>query len=521
MEIIKEKKALLVISFGTSYMDTRKKTIEACEKKLRDKFVDYDFYRSWTSKMIIKKLKKRDGEEILYPSKVLEMLLEKGYKEVYIQSLHLICGEEYNKMMNIVDNYRHKFEKIIVGRPLLTKLEDYDSISNFIRDISIKDTKNDLVKSASVWMGHGTEHEAHSSYAALDYRLSRKSIKAYMGTVEGYPELGDLIFFLKKDGIKKVHLRPFLLVSGDHARNDMAGDEEDSWLNILKSEGFEVELHMEGLGEIEYIQDQFVKNILDAISEDEKKYTFNSSHNQGMGRFYGIGTGPGDSQLMTVKGVKTLHKLDILYLPQSKIGGISRVKDIVKPYLRQDLILKERHFPMSYDSQEKISSWDAISREIVDDVKSGRQVGFISLGDPMLYSTYVYLLERISGQVEVETIPGISSFSNIAASNNFPLAMDTDPMVTYPCTSSMEEIEKIVDKFDSIVLMKVYKKCREIIEMLEAKGISENAILVSKSSMEGELVYRDISKAKSLDTYSYFTTIIINKKVNIKNLIYQ
>ena len=155
---------------------------------------------------------------------------------------------------------------------------------------------------------------------------------------------------------------------------------------------------------------------------------------------------------------------------------------------------------------------DAISREIIDDVRNGKEVGFVSLGDPMLYSTYVYLLDRLVDKVDIETIPGLSSFSNIAATNNFPLAMDTEPMVIYPCTGSMKEISRAVDSFDSIVLMKVYKKCKQIIEMLEAKGLADKSIMVSNSAMDGEEVYRDISQAKDLDTYSYFTTIIVNKK---------
>ena len=157
MEDMKNKKALLVISFGTTHMDTRQKTIEACEKKLRDRFTDFDFYRSWTSKMIIKKLKNRDNEEILYPSQALDLLLEKGYKEVYIQSLHLICGEEYNKMMNIIDNYRHKFDKILVGRPLLTSLEDYDYVTDLIKEVSLEDTKLDLKRSNQLVYGWATE----------------------------------------------------------------------------------------------------------------------------------------------------------------------------------------------------------------------------------------------------------------------------------------------------------------------------------------------------------------------------
>lgn len=275
---------------------------------------------------------------------------------------------------------------------------------------------------------------------------------------------------------------------------------------------------MEGMGEFEAIQDKFVENLADAIEEDKRIGVACRDQDVEAGRFYGIGTGPGDSQLLTIKAAKTLDKLDILYLPQAKIGGESRVRKIVDPYLRPDLVLKERHFPMSYDSQEKRESWDAISKEIIDDVRHGKQVGFVSLGDPMLYSTYVYLLDRLIDRIEIETIPGLSSFSNIAASNNFSLAMDTDPMLVYPCTGSMEEIERMVDLFDSIVLMKVYKRCRPIIEMLEAKGLADKSIMVSNSAMEEELVYRDISQAKDLDSYSYFTTIIVNKRTYKANI---
>lgn len=193
-----EKKALVVVSFGTSHMDTRKKTIEECEKKLKLKFNDMDFYRAWTSRMIIKKLKKRDGEHIMFPDELLEKLYYEGYTEVYIQSLHLICGEEYNKLLDIVDSYRKKFKSIVVGRPLLTSLTDYEKIYSFINDVSITDCKYDYLKnkkSATVWMGHGTEHSSHCAYAALDYRLRLNEVPAYIGTVEGYPELSEVIKF--------------------------------------------------------------------------------------------------------------------------------------------------------------------------------------------------------------------------------------------------------------------------------------------------------------------------------------
>ena len=119
------KKAVLVVSFGTSYKETREKTIEACEKKIKEGLEGYDFFRAFTSNMIIRKLKNRDGLHIENPIEALDRLYKEGYQEVIVQTLHIICGEEFNKLKEQVESYKDKFEKIILGRPLLTYIEDY------------------------------------------------------------------------------------------------------------------------------------------------------------------------------------------------------------------------------------------------------------------------------------------------------------------------------------------------------------------------------------------------------------
>ena len=200
-----------------------------------------------------------------------------------------------------------------------------------------------------------------------------------------------------------------------------------------------------------------------------------------MAKFYGIGTGPGDSTLVTVKAVNTLNKIDILYTPEARRGGDSLALSIVKEYVPDSVRVKPRHFPMRIQTEEKIQAWDRVSNEILEDVKSGKDVGFITLGDPMIYSTYVYVMERIMDEVEVETIPGISSFSNIASNQNFPLVMDTDSLIVVPCTIEDKEIDEILEKHDCIVLMKMYKKLNYIIDRLKAQDLIDHAVLVSNS----------------------------------------
>ena len=235
-----------------------------------------------------------------------------------------------------------------------------------------------------------------------------------------------------------------------------------------------------------------------------------------MAKFYGIGTGPGDSSLVTVKAINTLKNIDILYTPEAKKGGDSLALSIVKEYVPDKVEIKSRHFPMSNHGTDKIEAWEDISKEIVSDVKSGKDVGFITLGDPMIYSTYVYVMERIMEDIEVETIPGISSFSNIASNQNFPLVMDTDPLVLIPCTMEEDKIDEALEKYDCIVLMKIYKRINLILDKLKKHNLIDYAILVSNSSQEREVVFTNLREEEIDEKISYFSTILVNKN-NKKN----
>ena len=157
---------------------------------------------------------------------------------------------------------------------------------------------------------------------------------------------------------------------------------------------------------------------------------------------------------------------------------------------------------------KKFKLGNDISKEIVVDVKSGKDVGFVTLGDPMIYSTYVYVMERFMDDIEVETIPGISSFSNIASNQNFPLVMDTDPLIVIPCTMEEEKIDEALEKYDCIVLMKVYKRINLILDKLKKYDLIDHAILVSNSSQDKEEVFtnlreKDILKKRYLISQQY------------------
>ena len=140
-----------------------------------------------------------------------------------------------------------------------------------------------------------------------------------------------------------------------------------------------------------------------------------------MAVFYGIGVGVGDSKAVTVKAKETLGMLDILYVPTAKKESASVAHNIVKPYISQYLEIRERHFPMNYNQDDLNSAWNSIASEIEEEVKKGKNVGFVTIGDPMVYSTYIYLLKILKSKIDIVTLPGITSFLDIASSENFPL----------------------------------------------------------------------------------------------------
>lgn len=256
------KKAILVVSFGTSYEETRKKTIDRIETDIREAYPDYTLYRAWTSKMIRKKLLKRDGIEIPDVCGAMKAMACDGIQEVVIQPTHVINGYENDLMKEEAASMAGNFEKVCIGAPLLNSHEDNTMVVQTICT-EICPQQDEAV----VLMGHGSEHFSNTVYAALDYQFKDSGHpQFFMGTVEGYPSLDSVISIVKKSGLKKVALTPFMIVAGDHAQNDLAGDEPDSWKSVFEREGFAVRCLLKGLGEYDAIRGIFLRHIRDAIA---------------------------------------------------------------------------------------------------------------------------------------------------------------------------------------------------------------------------------------------------------------
>lgn len=231
--------------------------------------------------------------------------------------------------------------------------------------------------------------------------------------------------------------------------------------------------------------------------------------------FYGIGVGVGSSDTITKKAIDILKELDILFVPTAKnLDSFSVAHNIVQCYLKDNIIIKDRYFPMNYNTKKLQNTWKAIANEIEKDVLDDKKVGFVTIGDPMVYSTYIYLLKLLKDKIKIITIPGITSFLDIASNNNFPLVEGNDPLVIIPATIGIDKLKKYIINENSIVIMKVYKNYDEIINILIDEQLEKYAIAVSNSSKNEEVVYKNINDLKKEDI-SYFTTILINKKWEI------
>ena len=260
------EKGILVVSFGTSYPETREKTIDKIEEEIHESYPDFALYRAWTSGMIIRKILKRDGVRICNVTEAMEQMRADGIREVVVQPTHVLNGIENDQMIRDAGAFEKDFDRIVFGAPLLTSQEDNERVIQAVaEDIPLKEDE------ALVFMGHGTAHFANSIYAALDYQFKDRGYKnVFMGTVEAYPSMESLMKMVCQNSPRRVILAPFMIVAGDHASNDMSGD-EDSWKSEFETAGFQVECRMKGLGEYPEIRQIFIDHVRDALALNEKE----------------------------------------------------------------------------------------------------------------------------------------------------------------------------------------------------------------------------------------------------------
>ncbi|MBP8830602.1 MAG: sirohydrochlorin cobaltochelatase [Desulfobacter sp.] len=258
------KKGILLVAFGTSEASA-KVSFQHIEAKVKKAFPGVDVRWAYTSHIIRHKLAGQ-GDIILSPAQALAKMMDEGYTHVAVQSLHTIPGEEYHELAMTVNGFKAMpggFDRLILGFPLLGA---QDTVAKAVDAIFATLPKARKANDAVVLMGHGTHHPGNIYYSAMNWQLQQKDPNIIMGTVEGYPELGDVIAWLKERKTGKVWLMPFMSVAGDHAKNDMAGDEEDSWKSRLTKAGFSCQTVLKGTAEYDEFTDIWVEQLAKVVA---------------------------------------------------------------------------------------------------------------------------------------------------------------------------------------------------------------------------------------------------------------
>lgn len=251
---------LLVVSFGTSFNDNRVATIGAVEEAMEKAFPDYSVRRGFTSNIIIEHVQRRDGQVIDDVKEALDRAKANGVKNLLVQPTHLMNGYEYGDLVKELEKRLSDFETIKIGAPLLTSDADFAAVAEAMAKAVPAGEKT-----AVCYMGHGTEADSNSVYARMQQELRDAGYDNYfIGTVESEPTAEDLVKLVKAGGYAKVILRPMMIVAGDHANNDMAGDEPDSWKSVFAAAGLEVQCEVKGLGELEAVQQLLAAHARDA-----------------------------------------------------------------------------------------------------------------------------------------------------------------------------------------------------------------------------------------------------------------
>ena len=276
---------ILVVSFGTSFNNSRAADIKGIEDAIQAAYPDWSVRRAFTAQIIINHVQARDGEKIDNMEQALERAVANGVKNLVVQPTHLMHGAEYDEMMEMVDSYRDKFESVAIAEPLLGEVGSDATVINADKEAVAKAITAEAVKTAGfdsldaaakdgtafVFMGHGTSHTAKVSYTQMQSQMNALGYKnVFIGTVEGEPEetaCENVIKAVKAAGYTKVVLRPLMVVAGDHANNDMAGDDEDSWKSQFEASGeFDaVDCQIAGLGEVADIQQLYVAHTKAAV----------------------------------------------------------------------------------------------------------------------------------------------------------------------------------------------------------------------------------------------------------------
>ena len=517
---------ILVVSFGTSFNDSRTEDIGGVEKAIAEAYPDWSVRRAFTAQIIINHVQARDDEKIDNVDQALDRAVANGVKNLVIQPTHLMHGAEYDELMEAVEKYRDQFVSVAVAEPLLGEVgtdatvinDDKEAVAKAITAEAVADAGYDSLDAAAedgtafVFMGHGTAHTAKVSYSQMASVMKDLNYaNVFIGTVEGEPEetaCEAVIAAVKEAGYTKVVLRPLMVVAGDHANNDMAG-ESDSFASILKEEGYAPECVLKGIGEYPAVRQVYLSHLQKAVTQLEY------IPDEQSGILYGIGVGTGNPKQMTLQELEVIRECDLIVIPAvSKEECYAyRIAEQAYHEISEKPVLC-MPFPMIKDEGKLEISHNKIYENIEGYLSKGQKVGMLTIGDPSIYSTYMYMHKSAEANGwRAQIISGVPSFCSVAARLGISLGENNEEIHIIPSAYKPED----TFSYDgTCVYMKSGKGLKALISALrlrqETTGESYEINAVSNCGMDNEKIYHGLDELE--EAQGYLTTVIVKKKNN-------
>ena len=508
---------LLVLSFGTSYNDSRRLTVGAIENDLEKAFPDFSVRRGFTSNIIIDHVNKRDNILIDDVDAAMNRAVDNGVKTLVVQPTHLMHGLEYDELEEEVGNYADAFDQVVFGEPLLSSDDDFAKVEKAITEWT---AEYDDGKTAICFMGHGTEADSNEVYQKMQDLLTKDGYANYfVGTVEATPSLEDVLAKVQAGDYERVVLEPLMVVAGDHANNDMAGGmqdgeqpDADSFAGKLQAAGYRPECVIRGIGEYPAVREVYLAHLRQIT---QKLFCDLRTKNR-PGILYGIGVGPGNPKLMTLQALETIRSCDLIVLPAvSKEECYAyRIVEQVCPEIA-DMPLLCMPFPMIKDAQKLELAHKRIYDAMEDYLRQGLRVGMLTIGDPGIYSTYMYM-HRCAADAgwEARIVSGVPSFCAVAARLGISLGEKDEEIHIIPAAYSVRES---LGFHGTRIYMKSGKKLEELLRVLresmqdKESRAHQDIYGISNCGMENEQVYCGLDELEQAK--GYLTTVIVKEHV--------
>lgn len=475
------KKAILAVSFGTAYPGALEQSVAVLERTLAEAFPGWEIRRAYTGETVLQTLRQQ-GIPAQDPVQALDGLAAEGFTHVAVQPLFISRGIEYEKLCAEVDAFRSRL-RISVGAPLLGSERDISDAAEALLEWLPAPEDGE----ALLLMGHGRSGSDNADYLRMAQTLQGRRDNVYFAVMNGQPSLESVLEQLPhKPEIRKLLVSPFLLTPGCHAHRDM-----ELWAERLRAEGYRVTCHQQGLGQCAGIRKLFTAHCAAAAEVLTVR-----------GRLWGVGVGPGDPELLTLKAIRVMKEADVVLVPDAP-GADNTAWNIAKDHIAgKDVRFVQ--MPMVRDKAVMAAAHEEAAEQICALLDDGKQVAFLTLGDPGVYSTYMYVHEKVLRRgYPVEVVPGVPSFCAAAARLNRPLCLGREPLLVIPASHDQEAL---MDVPANKVFMKAGRSILELQQALAQRGLLEDAAMVENCGMKNERVYPRFADLK--EPSGYFSLVI-------------